>query len=150
MWSNLISSGEAAKSRFASALKETNDALSQRASAHAQQIKISQSSSPSTSPTASTEDRHQNKLKGDAGNENAVYSFPSLGNISPSEKSSNDIFYSLKAGWGNVVEATKSAVETTKDVVEKEQIRIQAALFANGPYVRGTSTHDELVILRLF
>ena len=146
MWSNILSSGEAAKERLTTALKETNDALSQRASAHAQQIKKSQSNGSTTSPSASidnAQDSNLNKKENDVN----VFSFPSFGgNKSQGEKSSvfnhfqqqNEILDSLKTGWGNVVEVTKNVVETTKDVVEKEQTRIQATLFNNGPYLRGT------------
>ena len=143
MWSNLLSSGEAAKERFTSVLKDTNDALSQRASAHAQQVKISQSSSTSTSPTTSA----QSKV---GSNKNAAFSFPSIGKGSPKGENpapssqKNEIFDSLKMGWGSVVEVTKNVVETTKEVMEKEQTRIQASLFANGPYVRGTKEEHSI------
>ncbi len=64
-----------------------------------------------------------------------------MNNINTNNMSMNnqqkEILDSFKMGWDNVVEATKTAVETTREVVEKEQTRIQASLFANGPYVRG-------------
>mmetsp|Transcript_8857 Transcript_8857/g.13216 ORF Transcript_8857/g.13216 Transcript_8857/m.13216 type:complete len:795 (+) Transcript_8857:27-2411(+) len=153
MWTNLLSSGEAAKERFTSALKETNDSLSQLASAHAQKVK---SGSASTSPTAaatatarenpSTEDREAAKQSNtDQNEEKKVFAFPSFGvggggipNITNMNQQ-KEILDSFKVGWGNVVEATKTAVETTREVVEKEQTRIQASLFANGPYVRDLS-----------
>lgn len=146
MWSNLLSTGEAAKERFASALKETNDVLSQRASAHAQQIKSTQISDNSngdtktdtapTSPSVSTAETssttHQDQKK------SSIFSFSSgVGTIASPTLNQSELFGSLQKGWGNVIEATKHVVETTRDAVEKEQTRIQATLFANGPYVRG-------------
>ena len=146
MWSNLLSSGEAAKERFATALKETNDSLSQLASAHAQKVKGgSTSTSPTTnanpSPTEEKVSPNATRLTPTAtvtneGNGNKFF-FPSFGEGIANPGQQKEILDSFKAGWGNVVEATKTAVETTREVVEKEQTRIQASLFSSGPYVRG-------------
>lgn len=138
MWSSILSSGEAAKERFASALKDTNDALSQRASEHAQQVKMSQSSSTSNSQMASADDNEKVESKEDSSN-TVAFSFQSIGKRSPKGEQNNEIFDSLKMGWGSVVEVTKNVVETTKEAMEKEQTRIQASLFANGPYMRDLS-----------
>ena len=146
MWSNLLSTGEAAKERFTTVLKETNDALSQRASAHVQQTKknekVGSSNSSNISSDEGKNDQEQSlSIEGESkesnnnNNNTTKFSFPS--NLGKNLNQQGEIFDSLKAGWGNVVSVTKNVVETTRDVVEKEQTRIQASLFSRGPYTRG-------------
>eukprot|EP00555_Chaetoceros_dichaeta_P009984 CAMPEP_0198261682 /NCGR_PEP_ID=MMETSP1447-20131203/10365_1 /TAXON_ID=420782 /ORGANISM="Chaetoceros dichaeta, Strain CCMP1751" /LENGTH=295 /DNA_ID=CAMNT_0043949677 /DNA_START=21 /DNA_END=904 /DNA_ORIENTATION=+ len=48
----------------------------------------------------------------------------------------SEMFTSLKSGWGSMVTATIQAVETTKEIVEKEQTRMTASLFKKGSYRR--------------
>ena len=148
MWSNLLSSGEAARERLTSALKETNEALSQRASAHAQKVKSqSKNNSAATSPSASSSaeeiatDSNSNASNSNS-NSNSNINDKTKNPFNFDQEKQNELFDSFKTGWGNVIEVTKNAVETTRDVVEKEQTRIQASLFANGPYVRGTIPYE--------
>lgn len=144
MWSNLLSSGEAAKERFTTVLKETNEALSQRASAHVQQIRMSQSNddgnTSSTSPTTATssqdnntasidtntQDKDQSK---DKSSQNSIFSFNSvLGTKkSPSLSSSTDrpsLFSAISSRneQGEIFDSLKAGwgnvVEVTKNVVE--------------------------------
>ncbi len=148
MWSNLLSSGEAAKERFTNALKETNEALSQRASAHVQQIRISQSNddgnTSSTSPTtatatsvtpsqenntASSDTNIQENQSKDISSQNSIFSFNSvLGTKkSPSLSSSTDkpsLFSAISSRnqQGEIFDSLKAGwgnvVEVTKNVVE--------------------------------
>ena len=150
MWSNLLSSGEAARERLTSALKETNEALSQRASAHAQKVKSqSKNNSAATSPSASssaeeiaTDSNSNASNSNNNSNSNSNINNKTKNPFNFDQEKQNELFDSFKTGWGNVIEVTKNAVETTRDVVEKEQTRIQASLFANGPYVRGTIPYE--------
>mmetsp|Transcript_27971 Transcript_27971/g.34507 ORF Transcript_27971/g.34507 Transcript_27971/m.34507 type:complete len:800 (-) Transcript_27971:148-2547(-) len=146
MWSNLLSSGEAAKERLASALERTNEALSQRASTHAQNVARTSSMSPSSMASRSKEEEDTNQSPKEQGEGSASSFFKNINQQQP--KGGAELYESLKTGWGSVLEATKNAVETTKDAVEKEQTRIHASLFANGPYKRDLSLPLDTEALR--
>lgn len=152
MWSSILSSGEAAKERLTSAIKETNEALSQRASAHAQQIKRSQSNTPTVSPSQSGEESGGQGKGDEAAKDSKDAYFPKIDTASfaffggktdtstptdifPNLSQQSEMIDTFKSGWGNVVEVTKNVVETTRDAVEKEQTRIHA-LMKSGPYTR--------------
>lgn len=55
----------------------------------------------------------------------------------------------LQMGWGSVVEASTRAIEATREAVEKEQTRLQAAGFLKGgPYKRDPSLPLDVEALR--
>jgi len=51
------------------------------------------------------------------------------------DETKQEVLTNLSKGWGSVVSATKSAVEATRETIEKEQTRLQAT-FTKGPYRR--------------
>jgi len=59
----------------------------------------------------------------------------SVSKFSSDKDKQQEMLKGLQLGWGSVIEATKHAVEATKEVVEKEQARLEAT-FRKGPYKR--------------
>jgi len=133
MWSNLLSSTDAAKERFVSVLEKTGEALHQKATSHVRNPKSNQAESntdvahvESTKPDLQHDDTNSSSAKA-----NSFFSNPTAGvgsyikalrNTIDSD-TSDKVLDTLKVGWGSVVKV----VESTQKVVEKEIASLQAA-----------------------
>jgi len=115
MWSlsNLVSKGEEAKERLASAFNQP----------------------PSNSDDLTAPSSHSPANKESSTSLSQQYT----GTIAAIPSKNEDMFNSLKSGWGNVLNATKEVTKQAVETIEKEQTRIQARLFHKGPYKRDIS-----------
>ena len=157
MWSinNIVSQGESAKRLFAASVfsnEEDESSTDAAANANNSEKTVGSSSNPTLSvsspaaPTIAALPPKKSPTK-DQPNTNSI---GFLNNIKDnfSKPESKEMFDSIKSSWGNVVTATKEVTKQAVETIEKEQTRIQASLFKNGPYKRDISQSLDTESLR--
>ena len=160
MWSinNIVSQGESAKRLFAESVfskEEEDESSSTDAAANANNSEKTAGSSSNPNPTLSVSSPAPTiaalpPKKSPTKDQPITNSTGFLSNIKDnlSKPESNEMFNSIKSSWGNVVTATREVTKQAVETIEKEQTRIQASLFKNGPYKRDISQSLDTESLR--
>lgn len=144
MWNNFIQSA-------ASALERTGDVITDKATSVARSSQQDKSEETKSVPSLSAapagpsptiaqippvkDDPQQYHGEGPHVGAQLAKLRESVSKFSSDKDKQQEVLKGLQLGWGSVVEATKHAVEATKEVVEKEQARLEAT-FRKGPYKR--------------